>query len=63
MYHPIQPIDKVIGQFITDKNLYVLRNRKTGQAINTSYTEEGLKYTMSPNGKLTYFKDAKLATE
>lgn len=59
----IEPIDKVIGQFITDKKMFVLRDKLTGQALNTSYSEEGLKYTTSPNGQLLYFRDAKLARE
>jgi len=63
MANVIEPIDRVIGQFIKDKKMYVLRNAKTGQALNASYSEEGLKYTTSPNGKLMYFKDAKLVRE
>lgn len=63
MNNVIDPIDKVIGQFIKDKKMYVLRNAKTGQAINASYSEEGLKYTTLPNGKLVYFNDARLKRE
>jgi hypothetical protein len=59
----IDPIDKAIGQFITDKKMFVLRSKATGQALNTSYSEEGLKFTTSPNGRLLYFKDAKLARD
>lgn len=29
--------------FIGDRNMYVLRDSKTGVALNTSFTEEGLK--------------------
>lgn len=63
MNNIIEPIDKVIGQFIKDKKMYVLRDRATGRALNTSYSEEGLKFSTSANGKLIYFKDAKLTRE
>lgn len=63
MQNIIEPIDKAIGQFIKDKKMCVLRSTKTGQALATSYTEEGLKYSTSANGKLLYFKNAKLARD
>lgn len=43
MSNVIEPIDKVIGQFIKDKKMYVLRDKATGRALNTSYSEDGLK--------------------
>lgn len=63
MNNVVEPIDKVIGQFIKDKKMWVLRDKKTGRALNTSYSEDGLRYSTSANGKLIYFKNARLARE
>jgi len=63
MNNVIDPIDKVIGQFIKDKKMYVLRDRKTGRALNTSYSEDGLKWSTSANGKLIYYKNAIISRE
>lgn len=54
----MKSIEERIAKFISDRDLVVLRERKTGRALNVSYTEDGLKYTTSLGGKLLYFNDA-----
>lgn len=63
MSNVIEPIDKVIGQFIKDKKMYVLRDKATGRALNTSYSEDGLKWSTSANGRLIYYKNAIISRE
>lgn len=58
----IKPIDPEIRNFITRRNLYVLRDAKTGYALNTSYTPEGLYWTTNVSGKLLYFRNAYFKT-
>lgn len=63
MYNKLEPIDTTISRFIEGKQMFVLRSKATNQALNTSYSEEGLKFTMSANGRLLYFKDAKIVVD
>jgi hypothetical protein len=56
----LKPIDSSIQGFISSKNIYVLRDAKTGTALNTSYTPEGLYWTSNASGKLICFRNAKL---
>ncbi|MCB0370625.1 hypothetical protein [Mesotoga prima] len=55
-------IEPRIARFISDQGFYVLRDKATGIALNVSYTPEGLKWTMAPNGsgKLIFFRKAHL---
>lgn len=57
----IEPINPRIKQFIVDRNLYVLRDAKTGNALNVSYSEDGLKWTTNAAGKLLYYQNGMLA--
>lgn len=54
----VKAIEERIAKFISDRDLLVLREKKTGRALNVSYTEDGLKYTTSLSGRLIYFTDA-----
>lgn len=45
---------------VSKKNLVCLRDVKTGRLLNVSFSEEGLKWTISPQGKLIYFKKANI---
>ena len=56
----MDPIKERIKRFIADRDLVVLRDGRTGKALNVSYTEDGLKYTTSLGGQLLYFKNARL---
>lgn len=55
-------LDNRIARFITDKKIYVLRDKKTGMALNASYTEDGLKWTTNNRGKLLYYENARLGS-
>ena len=44
--------------YLEQKNLFVLREKVSGKALNVSYSPAGLKYTMNPFGKYVYFKNA-----
>lgn len=63
MKNQLEPIDITISRFIEGKTMFVLRNKLTNQALNTSYSEEGLKFTMTANGRLAYFRDAKIVVD
>lgn len=59
-------IEPWIKTFIKDRNLVVLRKKTKngpGRALNVSYSEEGLKYTMDKYGTLIACKRAKLVKE
>lgn len=56
----MKPIDKSIKDFIVSRNIYVLRELKTGTALNASYTEEGLYWTTNGTGKLLCFRNARI---
>ncbi len=56
----IREIDNNIKNFIDARNIYVLRDKTTNNALHVSYTEEGLKYATNPvTGKLVYYVNAK----
>lgn len=46
-----------IKNLIIQADLKVLRDKKTGKALNVSYTEEGLKTTANKMGKYVYFNN------
>ena len=49
----IRKIDSNIKNFIEARNIYVLRDKTTGNALHVSYTEDGLRYATNPiTGKL-----------
>lgn len=56
----MRTIEPRIRSFIKDNHLYVLRSRKTGKALNVSYTREGLKWTTSNYGKLLFYTNARI---
>jgi hypothetical protein len=60
-------IEKWIRTYISDRNLYVLREKrkdgKPGRALNVSYTPEGLKYTLNKQKKLIACKNARLVNK
>lgn len=56
----MRKIETWIKQFITDRNLLVLREVGSNKALNVSYTEYGLKWTMDNYGKLVYYDNARL---
>jgi hypothetical protein len=58
----LSSIDTTVSRFIQDKQMYVLRDATTGNALNSSYTEDGLKWTTNASGKLVYFNNAHLKT-
>lgn len=55
----MKSIEPWIKSFIQDRNLVVMRTKK-GQALNVSYTQEGLKWTTDLDGNLLYYKDCRL---
>lgn len=48
-----------IRQFISDKRMVVLREKHTGKALNSSFSEYGLQFTTNSSGRYIYFKNAK----
>lgn len=60
MIQGMKPIEPSIRNFISGRKLYVLRDSQTGNALNTSYTPEGLYWTTNVSGKLIYFRNARL---
>lgn len=58
----LDPIEPRIAQFIGDREVYVLRDKKTGTALNVSYSEDGLKWTTNATGKLLYYENARIST-
>lgn len=57
-----KPIEEWIREFIRDRNLVVLRDRR-GKALNVSYSIDGLKWTANKFGKLLYYKNCYLGHE
>ena len=51
-------VEPWIAQLISDNNLMVLRNKKSGKALGVSYTEDGLKQCFNKFGKSLYYKHA-----
>lgn len=51
-------IDEWVSNYIADRNLVVMRDRRTGEPLACSFTEEGLKLTCNKGGRLIYYKDA-----
>lgn len=47
-----------IAKFIADNNLVVLRSTDTNEALNVSYSKEGLYWTANKTGKLLFFEKA-----
>lgn len=54
----ISELEPRIAGFIKGRTMYVLRDSKTGIALNTSYSEEGLRWTTNVRGRLICFKNA-----
>ncbi len=54
----LKPIERGIASFIKDRNLVVLRDKRTGAALNVSYSEYGLTWTTNKVGRLLYFTKA-----
>lgn len=58
----MKKIERGIARFLEDRDLVVLREKKSGTALNVSYTVEGLKWTTNKVGKLLYFNKAYLTS-
>ena len=58
-FETLSKIKPGVGKFISDRNLYVLRDKATNTALNVSYTEDGLKWTTNVSGKLLYYQNGK----
>lgn len=58
----LKKIEKGIASFIKDRSLMVLRDRRSGAALNVSYSEYGLTWTTNKVGKLLYYKKAFLTS-
>jgi hypothetical protein len=43
-----------IKELVEKKHLKVLRERRTNKALNVSYTEDGLKFTMNKTGRYIF---------
>lgn len=56
----MKKIEQWIRQFVSERDLWVLRDKLTNKALNVSYSPEGLKYTTNKYGDLVYFNNAKL---
>ena len=60
----LNPMEEWIVRFITDSNMYVMRRKRDNAALNCSYSDAGLQWTMDPYSrnprKLLYFKNAEL---
>lgn len=48
-----------IRQFISDHKMVVLRDIKTGKALNSSFSEYGLQFTTDSSGRYIFFKNAR----
>lgn len=53
----IREINTEIVKYLSNNNLYVLRRKKDGVALNVSYTPEGLIWTCNKLGKALMFKN------
>lgn len=58
----LKQIERGIATFIKDRNLVVLRDRRSNAALNVSYTEDGLKWTTNKVGRLLYYNKAFLSS-
>jgi len=52
----IREIEPWVITFIGATNLWVLRRKKDGAALNVSYSEEGLKWSCNKTGRAIYFQ-------
>lgn len=58
----LNKIEPRIRQFIFDRDLYVLRRKSDGMALNVSYSADGLRWTADKNCRLLFFQNARLET-
>lgn len=56
-------IEESTIQTVEDKNMWCLRDKRTGTVLNVSYTIDGLKWTTDNLGRLIYFKSARIGTQ
>lgn len=54
-------IEPWIRTFISDREMYVLRRKSDGMALNCSYSPDGLRWTMDKRCRLLYFQNAELS--
>ena len=47
-----------IREYLKQKKLYVMRDKRTNRPLNVSYTEDGLRYTQNSSGRWIYFQGA-----
>lgn len=55
----IREIDRSAVDYLSNLQLVVLRNKRTGMAIDVSYTIEGLKWSVNKLGISNYYANAK----
>ncbi len=56
----IAQIDENLARFISDNDMYVLRDVRTGQALNASFSIEGLYWSTDHSNRLLCFRNARL---
>jgi len=59
MRREIPQVEPWMVQFIKDRDLVVLRDKR-GKALNISFSEEGLRWTCNKYGRALYYEDAYL---
>ena len=62
-YSTLQTLDRLeprIVTFISDKDMWVLRDSKTHHALNVAFSKEGLDWTTNARGSLVCFENARL---
>lgn len=56
----LNPIEPRIRELIEANEFYVLRRKRTHEALNVSYSRFGLRWTTDRNRNLSYFRSAQL---
>lgn len=55
----IRKIEPRIANFVKDRKMLILRDKKTGNGLNVSHTEEGLTFTSNDLGKPIYYENGR----
>lgn len=55
--------NQTISDLIVSGSFYVLRDRQTGMALNTSFTKEGLKWSTDRMGRLIMYPKGRLVVD
>lgn len=59
----LNTIEPWIRTFISDRQMVVLRDKNTGLALHTSYTEEGLRWATDKHMRSLYYHRAELSVQ